>query len=118
MADLLKIANVLERAAALIDLHEAEKTASIQTERKGVVDALSKKYAAATGEELPQDIAEKLASGDESVLKTVQSIVEKTAGAVESMGRSSERSDGASQPMTKQERAKAAYDRFGQFVNS
>jgi hypothetical protein len=118
MADLLKIAEVLEKAAAVIDVHEAEKTAAVKQERQGVVTSLSQKYAAATGEELPQDIAEKLAAGDQAVLKTVQNMVEKTAGAIESLGRSSDRADGTPRPMTKQDRAKAAWDRMGQFLNS
>jgi len=118
MADLLKIADVLEKAAAVLDGNEAEKTAADKSTREATAKSLTEKYAAATGEELPQEIAVKLAAGDQEVLKTVQTIVEKTAGVVESLGRSSERSDNTARPVTKPERAKAAWDRFGTFVNS
>lgn len=119
MADLIKIAAVLEATADFYDAGQAEKTAAETQTRNAKVKDLAQKYASATGEELPQDVAEKLAAGDASVLKTVERIVEKTAGAVESMGRSSERPDPeGNRPTTRQERAKAAWDRMGTFINS
>jgi hypothetical protein len=118
MADLLKIASALDKVADLYDAQTAEKTASEKQTRAAKVKDLSEKYASATGEELPVDVAEKLAAGDESVLKTVEKIVEKTSGAVESLGRSSERPDTSVKPTTKSDRAKAAWDRMGQFLNT
>lgn len=114
---LLKVADVLEKAAALIDAHEAEKQAAVKRTRAETIKVVSEKWAAATGDELPQNIREKLAAGDDSVLAVVQEMTEKTAGTVESLGRSSER-PAESKPVTKEERKQAAYSSFGRFITS
>lgn len=118
MADLLKIAAVLEAAAVVLDANEAEKTAAVTEQRNTVAKDLASKYAQATGEELPGEVASKLAAGDPAVLSAVQSVVEKTAGAVESLGRSSTRPDTKPQPVTREDRRKAAWDRFGGYLTS
>jgi hypothetical protein len=118
MPNLLHIADVLEKAAALIETYEGEKTAAVKVERDARVKGLTERYAAATGDELPSDVAEKLAAGDDSVFKTVQAMVEKTAGTVESLGRSGETRDLDAAPVTRVERAKAAYERFGSFITN
>lgn len=118
MADLLKIADALEKAAAYFDSVEEAHAASVKTAHDATVKDLSAKYTKATGEELPAETLEKLASGDKAVLQTVETVISKTASAVESMGRSSERPGEAPPPQNKQERAKAAWDRFGQFATS
>ncbi len=114
---MLKVADVIDKAAALLDVQESEKQTVVKTARDRTVKALAEKFAAATGDELPTEMLEKLAASDEDVLTTVSRLVEKTGGPVESLGGSSEKTAGA-QPQTKAERTQAAYDRFGSFINS
>lgn len=116
---LKKVANVLDEAAKVLDSHEAEKTAAVKAARDAAMKAVADKYAEATGEEIPQEVFEKLSSSGEDVLSTVKQLLEKTAGStgVESLGRSSEKSAG-SKPTTKKEAADAAWDKFGTFINS
>ena len=113
---LLKVAEVLEESAKVLDAHEAEKTAAVNNAREAAAKAVAAKYAETTGEELPEDVLTKLASSDSDVLSTVQKLIEKT-GAVESMGRSSEQ-PATTVPSNKKEAAQAAWDTFGNFINS
>lgn len=117
---LLKVATVLEETAKVIDAQEAEKTAAVKQARDATMKSISDKYTEATGEELPPEVLSKISSSGEDVLSTVKQLLEKTAGSagnVESLGRSSEKS-AARQPTTKKEAASAAWDRFGNFINS
>lgn len=116
---LLKVANVLDEAAKVLDGHEAEKTAAVKSAREATLRSLSDRYTEATGEEIPPEVFAKLSSSGEDVLSTVKQLLEKTAGStgVESLGRSSEKS-AQKQPETKKEAAAAAWDRFGNFINS
>jgi len=116
---LLKVAAVLEETAKVIDGHELEKTAAVKTARDAAMKSVADKYTEATGEEIPPEVFDKLSSSGEDVLSTVQQLLEKTAGSsgVESLGRSSEKS-AQKQPTTKKEAAEAAYERFGNFINS
>lgn len=115
---LLKVAEVLEESAKVFDAHEAEKSAAVKNARESAAKAVAAKYTEATGEELPEDVLSKLASSDDDVLSAVQKLVEKTgSNTVESMGRSSEQS--TSKPVgNKKEAAQAAWDSFGNFINS
>jgi len=117
---LSKVATVLEEVAKVIDQHDVEQMLATKTAHavamKGVVD----RYVAATGEEIPAEIFAKLSSSKEDVLSSVTQLLEKTAGSaegVESLGRSSEKS-AQKLPLTKKEAADAAYERFGNFINS
>lgn len=116
---LLKVADVLDEAAKVLDSHEAEKTAAVKTAREAALKSVADKYTEATGEDLPPEVFNKLSSSGEDVLSTVKQLLEKTAGSsgVESLGRSSEKS-AEKKPTTKKEAAEAAWDRFGSFINS
>jgi hypothetical protein len=114
---LLQIANVLEKTAHVLDANDAEKQAAVKTARDRSVKELSVKFRDATGDDLPEDVLQKLAASDEDVLSTVTKLVEKSGSAVEALGSSSEKTGGAV-PQTKAERAQAAYDSFGHFINS
>ena len=117
---LLKVAAVLEETAKVIDSHEVEKTAAVKTARDAAMKSVADKYTEATGEEIPAEVFDKLSSSGEDVLSTVKQLLEKTAGStggVESLGRSSEKS-AQKQPSTQREAAEAAYERFGNFINS
>lgn len=116
---LLKVADVLEEAAKVVDSQEAEKTAAVKKARESALKIVAEKYAEATGEELPEEILNKLASSDDDIVSTVQKMVEKTASnnSVESLGRSSEQPS-TRQPSNKKEAAEAAWERFGSYINS
>lgn len=114
---LLKIANVLEQTAAYVDAQEAEKQNAVKVARDRSIKELSAKFSQATGEDLPEDVVAKLASSDEDVLTTVSRLVEKTGSPVESLGGSSEKT-GSHHPTSKKERAEAAWNNFGSFINS
>ena len=118
---LLKVANVLDEAAKIIDQHTSEKTAAVKRARDDVMKSVADKYTEATGEEIPAEVFDKLSSSGEDVLSSVKQLLEKTAGSnssgVESLGRSGEKSANA-QPTNRKEAAAAAYERFGNFINS
>jgi len=117
---LLKVAAVLEETAKVIDGHETEKAAAVKVARDAAMKSVADKYTEATGEEIPEEVFSKLSSSGEDVLATVQKLLEKTAGStggVESLGRSGEKS-AHKQPTTKKEAADAAWERFGNFINS
>lgn len=113
---LLKVADVIDQTAAFIDGQESAKQLAVKTARDSAVKAFAVKFAEATGDDLPEDVLQKLAASDEDVLTTVSRLVEKT-GAVESLGSSSDKT-GSAVPQTKKERVAAAYDNFGNFINS
>lgn len=122
MADslLMKVANVLDRTADVLDSFEAEKTAAVKAARETTMKSLTQRYTEVTGDELPSEVAEKLASADESVLGAVEKLLEKSAGSsgVESMGGSSELPDATPAPKNKKEAAEAAWNRFGNYIVS
>lgn len=117
---LLKVATVLEETAKVLDQNESEKIAAVKVARDAVLKSVADKYSEATGEDLPEEVFSKLSSSGEDVLSTVKHLLEKTAGSagrVESLGQSGEKS-AQKQPTTKKEAAEAAWERFGNFINS
>jgi len=117
---LLKVASVLEETAKVIDGHEVEKAAAVKVARDAAMKSVADKYTEATGEEIPAEVFDKLSSSGEDVLSTVKQLLEKTAGStgnVESLGRSSEKS-AQKQPTNRKEAAEAAWERFGNYINS
>lgn len=113
--DLVKVANVLDAAADHFDAIEAEKLSSVNATRKAHIDALAAKYATATGEEMPDTVRQKLSTSDQDIITLVHSMVEKQAGALESLGASSSRDDGTV-PRTVKEAADDADDKFLSWV--
>jgi len=115
---LLKVAAALDEIADVLDEQEREKQAVVLRSRDEALQSVASKYAAATGEELPDDVKEKLAASGEDIIATVRTMVEKTSSAaVESLGRASEKSAHLV-PRTRSEAKDAAWDRFGSFINS
>lgn len=116
--ELLNIAaEVLEKAAAYVDALEAEKQAQTAAERAKVAETLRVRYSEATGEELSDDMASKLAAAEPSVLE----LVEKLAGASsapDSMGGPGNVRDDSSAPRTEKEAASAADERFVAWLQS
>lgn len=118
-ADLfLKVATVLEEAAKVIDAAESEKLAAVKQAREGTLKLFAEQYADLTGEELPENVFDKLAASDDEVISTVQRMVEKAAAnSVSSLGHSGE-ADGhdSNRRLSKAERLKEAHDRFGDWA--
>jgi len=114
---LLKTAAVLEAAAEVLDAQEAKTREAVKVARDSAFKSLMTQYAQRTGEELPEEVASKLAASDEATLAVVTQVLTKTAGAVESLGRSSEQTE-ERRPTTKKEAADSAWKRFGNFINS
>ena len=113
---LLKVADVLEQSAVVYDQQEAEKTASVEKARQATVKDLSEKYAAATGDELPDDVLGKLASADEGVIETARKLMEKRASdSPEKLGGSSDALS-VKEPQGREAKKQAAFDRFGKFL--
>ncbi len=116
-ADLLyRVADVLEKTAAYIDGIESEKTAAETARRDAALQEVASKYTQATGESLDSAELSKLAS-DTTALETVQKLLTKTSGSVESLGRPG-RASASPQPATKAAARQAAYDRFAAFLQN
>lgn len=62
------IANVLEKVANYIDAEEIIKQSAATNTRNSTIDTLCAKFAEATGEEVDEELRNKLASADASVL--------------------------------------------------
>jgi len=113
---LLKAADVLEKAAAYIDSVESEKTAAEAAVKEAALKSIATRYAEVTGESLDDTELSKLAS-DTGALDTVRKMLDKTSGAVESLGRPG-RENLDSRPVGKEQARKQAFDRFGSFLQT
>lgn len=117
MLDLMKVARVLEAAADHFDAVEAAKVAADQHERQSQISKLATVYAETTGEEMPETIRQKLAASDKDIVSLVNSMVQKHAGRVESLGSPSDLDD-EPQVYTKKEASAAAEDKFLNWIVS
>lgn len=108
---LLKIAAVMDAAAAHLDALEQEKVSAARAARSASIDALAAKYAAATGEELPAPVRAKIAESDKDVIALIESMASKQAGEIESLGGSADLNDDRI-PRTVKEAAEDADARF------
>lgn len=120
------LAAVLEKTANFLDAQEAEKVAAAQTERRQLITDFAEKYATATGEELPENTIEKLASSDVNLLSAFQKLAahvdHRNADAPEDLGEPGDMPDGEPTYMTKKAeldaKAQAASDSFLGFIMS
>ena len=115
--NLAKVADVLDAAADHFDALENEKVSAVQAERQAQIDKLASTYAEATGEEMPESIRQKLASSDKDIVSLLNSMVEKQAGKVESLGGPSDKDDDVA-PSSVKEAAEQADDRFLKWIVS
>lgn len=115
--DLLKVAAACEAAATHLDALEAEKLAAVGAERQSTIDKLATKYSEATGDEMPETIRKKLAESDADVVQLLNSMVDKHAGQVETLGGASSLDDDRT-PTTKKEAAEDADARFLNWIQS
>ncbi len=114
---LLKAADILEKTAAYIDGVESEKQAAEKVAKDAAVKSIAARYAEVTGESLEDAELNKLAS-DATALETVRKMLDKTGGAVESLGRPGRELVGVRPPAGKEEARKQAVDRFAVFLQS
>lgn len=115
--DLEKVANVLDALANYIDGIEREKQAGVTAEREQLIATIGEKYAAATGEDISDDVLRKLASSDVTLLQTLEKIAE-TKKEDTSLGSPSDQHDRSSVPENKKEAVEAADDQFVNWILS
>lgn len=117
MADLNKLAAVLEAAADYVDENESKKTAAVETARKARLDKIASAHLAANGEELSDIDRQKLAKTDDAALDYIESQLIKQAGTLDSLG-TGVSPDAEAHPKTVKEAADAADDRFLSWITS
>lgn len=86
MADLNKIAAVLEAAADYYEQNEREKTSASEAARVARIDKIATAHLSAHGEELPDAVRQKLAKTDDASLGVIEELLAKQAGAVAPLG--------------------------------
>jgi hypothetical protein len=119
-----QLATVLEKTADYLDAQEHEKTAAARDERHKVITAFAEKYAAATGEELSENVIKKLAASDVDLMGAFDKLASRVDGNTEpeDMGEPGDLPDAEPVYMTKkaevEAKAQAAEDRFLSFIMS
>jgi len=116
--DLEKVANVLDALASYIDGIEREKQAGVTAEREQLISAIGEKYAAATGEDISDDVLRKLAGSDVALLQTLDKIAETRKEDDTSLGSPSDEHDRNTVPETKKEAVDTANDQFLNWILS
>ena len=86
MADLNKLANVIDAIANYVDEVESTKAAAATAARTARIDKIAALHAAAHGEDFPEDARKKLASADEAALDIVENLLVKQGGTVTPLG--------------------------------
>jgi hypothetical protein len=83
-----QVAAVLEKTADYLDAQEHEKTATVRQERRRDVTEFAEKYAAATGEDLSENVIAKLTASDVDLVSAFQKLASRvdTNTAPEDMG--------------------------------
>jgi len=109
--NLRKVANVFDAVANYVDAVEREKEAAAASVRMARVDKVASAHATAHGEEIPDEIRQKLAGTDPSVLAYVEGVLAKQAGVVDSLGSPANNADD-DQPTTVKQAADAADQQF------
>lgn len=69
-----KTATVIEKLAEHLDQEEIRQHDTARQERMKVASALGEKYAAVTGEDLPQDVLSHIADSNEDVIKVFEKL--------------------------------------------
>lgn len=114
MADLNKVAAVLEAAADYYEQNEREKTSASEAARTSRLDKIAATHVATHGEEMPDTVRQKLAKADDAALDVVEALLAKQAGTVDSLGAGAMPDNPV--PKTVKEAADAADERFLQFI--
>lgn len=111
MANLVKVAAVLDAFADYYEQNEREKTSAIADARAARIQKIAATHLATHGEEMPEIARAKLAKTDDASLDYVEELLNKQAGTVTPLGAGAE-SDPETTPRTVKEAASAADDRF------
>lgn len=114
MADLHKVAAVLEAAADYYEQNEREKTSATETARTARLGKIAATHLATHGEELPDVIRQKLAKADDTSLDVIEDLLSKQAGTVDKLGEGSTPDNPI--PKTIKEAADAADERFVSWI--
>jgi len=115
MALELAVANVLEKLAVYVETIQAEKDAGLREQRNKIVEAVRQKLSSVTGEDIPEDVLNKLGETDPKVLSMFDKLAsEKEDG---ELGKPSQRKT-ASAPLDKNEAAEAAGEQLVNFCVS
>lgn len=114
MADLLKVAAVLDAAADYYEQNERARTAAVDAARTSRIDKIAALHVATHGEEMPDVARQKLAKTDDASLDYVEELLTKQAGIVTPLGAGVVPDE--STPKTVKEAADAADERFLKFI--
>lgn len=117
MADLNKIAAVLDAMADYVEQQEREKRSAVQKARNKRIDKIAAAHVATHGEELPDDVRNKLAKADSDTLDYVEDLLTKQAGVVTPLG-AGDSGDSDAPAKTVKEAADSADERFVSWIVS
>jgi hypothetical protein len=115
VADLNKVAAVLEAAADYYEQNEREKTSATEAVRTSRLDKIATMHVATHGEELPDLVRQKLAKTDDAALDIVEELLAKQAGTVTPLGAGAT-PDTDNQPKSVKEAADQADQRFVDWI--
>jgi len=110
------VAEVLEKTAVYLDAVEHEKSKEISQNREKLSELLRDKYENITGDIIDDDVLDKIANADVSVLAAFERLTSKTA-ADDDLGSPADRTD-SSAPKTVKEAAEVAGENFENWVMS
>ncbi len=116
MANLNKIANVLDAFADYYEQNEREKTSATEAARAARIDKIASTHLAAHGEEMPSAVRQKLAKTDDTSLDLIEDLLTKQAGTVAPLGAGADTDNPV--PKTVKEAADAADERFVSWIVS
>lgn len=111
------VANVLDAVANYVDGIEHEKTAAVSAARQERINKLASNYETATGEAIPTETRDKLASVELDVLDQLLKVANNTGDSPDSLGGPAEITD-TPQPKTVKEAAAQADDNFLNWIVS
>jgi len=109
-----KIADVLDALAGYVDATDAEKTAEARVEKEALIASIGEKHAAATGEDISDEMLLHLSRVDTALLQTMDKVAgtRKEASDETTLGGPSDRGDLSVEPTNKKEAAERADDQF------
>ena len=116
MADLMKVAAVLDAAADYYEQNEREKTSATEAARTSRIDKIAALHVATHGEEMSDVARQKLAKTDDASLDYVEELLSKQAGTVTPLGAGVAPDDPT--PKTTKEAADDADKRFLGWITS
>lgn len=115
--DTEKLAELLTGLAEYVDAVEHERTSKTAAERDTRIEKLAECYEGSTGEALPENVREKLASVEVEALEHLLKIANNNGGSPESLGASADLNNNPP-PRTIKEAATQAEDRFIDWIIS